>query len=216
MEPDYFVNHARAARFHWSLYHRPLETSLTGFLSDLARAGGTKRVLVIGAGFLHELAALPTNLRLTAVDVDDRVTRHLSGVRDPRLASCITVRDASELAAMGPFDAVYAKEVIEHVIGPSDWLRKVICALGPSGRLWLSTPNYGDPWLPLLEATFLEIIGRFSGYSRRDVHPTKFSAQRLTALLREVGLDDVVVQKTPFRFALIGTGRKTVDAAAPG
>ena len=32
---DYFANHARAVRWPWSMYHRPLERSLERFVSDL-------------------------------------------------------------------------------------------------------------------------------------------------------------------------------------
>ncbi len=36
MSSDYFVNHPRAARFPWSIYHRALERSLARFLAEVA------------------------------------------------------------------------------------------------------------------------------------------------------------------------------------
>ena len=79
--------------------------------------------------------------------------------------------------------------------------------LRPGGLLWVSTSNYGDPWLLLVESTVFELIGRMSGYSRKNMHPTSFSATRLRALLEGVGLDGVQVVKTPFKPALVGVGR---------
>ncbi len=62
--------------------------------------------------------------------------------------------------------------------------------------------------LPLLESTILELIGRLSGYSRRDIHPSRFSEDRRARALRAAGLSGVAVAKTPFRLALVGTGRR--------
>jgi len=36
MTTDYFVNHARARRFPWTLYHQPLERDLARFLRHVA------------------------------------------------------------------------------------------------------------------------------------------------------------------------------------
>lgn len=208
MRSDYFVNHPRASKFPWSIYHRPLETHLRRFLAAVARETPEPAVLVVGAGYLHELAGLPSTLRLTAVDVDDRVTRNLAALRDPRLVHCATIADAADLEGMGPFRAVYAKEVIEHILDVERYARVLARVLEPGGSIWLSTPNYGDPWLPLLESTVLEAIGRLSGYSRKDIHPTRFSVERLRALLLGAGFTEVLVEKMPWHLALVGSGRK--------
>lgn len=68
----------------------------------------------------------------------------------------------------------------------------------------LLSPN---PWLLLVESTVLELIGRMLGYSRKNLHPTRFSAVRLRALLEGVGLNGVHILKTPFMLALVGVGR---------
>jgi hypothetical protein len=60
----------------------------------------------------------------------------------------------------------------------------------------------------LVESTVLELIGRMSGYSRKNMHPTRFSAARGRALLEGVGLNGVHIMKTPFKLALVGVGRK--------
>ena len=208
MQPDYFVNHPRASKFPWSIYHRPLERHLAEFLVQVSRTGATPRVLVVGAGYLHELAALPANLRLTAVDIDERVTARLQTLEDPRLERCVTIRDPEDLRPLGPFDAVYAKEVIEHIVDVDAYLGALASVLRPGGAIWLSTPNYGDPWLPLIESTVLELIGRLSGYSRKHLHPTRFGVARLEVLLGRSGLASIRVVKTPFRLALVGTAQK--------
>jgi 2-polyprenyl-3-methyl-5-hydroxy-6-metoxy-1,4-benzoquinol methylase len=205
---DYFANHRRASRFPWSIYHRPLERSLHDFLVQVSTEAALPRVLVIGAGYLHELPEIPGNVRLTAVDIDDRVTTYLSGLEDPRLVRCATIADAAELESMGPFRAVYAKEVIEHILDVETYVGLLVRLIEPGGRIWLSTPNYGDPWLPFLESTVLEAIGRLSGYSRKDIHPTRFSKERLAGLLERAGFTEVRVEKMPLRLSLVGTGRK--------
>lgn len=211
MSSDYFANHPRAARFPWSIYHRPLETSLASFLREVARTRTTPRVLVIGGGYLHELPLVPANVRLTVVDIDPRVIDRLAQLADDRIERCRTVSQPSDLGALGQFDGIYAKEVIEHISDAEPYVASIVGLLAPGGRIWLSTPNYGDPLLPLLESTILELIGRLSGYSRKDIHPARFSRERLDLALRAAGLSDVAVVKTPFRLALVGTGRRALD-----
>ena len=165
-------------------------------------------MLVVGGGYLHELPLVPAAVRLTVVDIDRRVVEHLSKLADPRIQRCLVVNQASDLLPLGPFDGIYAKEVIEHILDAEGYLETLVGLLAPRGRIWLSTPNYGDPILPLLESTVLEVIGRASGYSRKDIHPTRFSAGRLEAALRKAGLAEVTVSKTPYRLALVGQGRR--------
>ena len=99
-------------------------------------------------------------------------------------------------------------ETVEHIIETEPYLAVLTKLLRPGGLLWVSTPNYGDPWLLLVESTVLELIGRMLGYSRKNMHPTRFYAAQLRALLEGVGLDGVQVVKTPFKLALVGVGRK--------
>jgi 2-polyprenyl-3-methyl-5-hydroxy-6-metoxy-1,4-benzoquinol methylase len=210
VQPDYFVNHARASKFPWSIYHRPLEKHLATFLEKISRTSTSSNptVLVLGGGYLHELPELPSNLRLTVVDIDDRVTGYLKNIQDDRLERSITIRGPADIRGLGPFDAVYAKEVIEHIVDVDAYVGVLAAVLKPGGVVWLSTPNYGDPWLPLIESTILEMVGRLSGYSRKNMHPTRFAAESLQALLDRSGLQAIQVAKTPFRLALVGTARK--------
>jgi 2-polyprenyl-3-methyl-5-hydroxy-6-metoxy-1,4-benzoquinol methylase len=105
------------------------------------------------------------------------------------------------------FSAIYAKEVVEHVDSWPNWLVGLRRALVPGGRLWLSTPNYGEPWLPAIESTVLELVARRTGFSRRDLHPTRFSRSSLTRGLVAAGFTDVDVTPTSTRLALTAWSR---------
>ena len=211
-QPDYFANHARARRFPWTLYHAPLERDLAAFLAQVAAERAAGEVLVVGCGLLHELDAAPPGLRFTVADIDARAVEAVLARRDPRIAGGHVVAPEAPVDAQLPrrFDAIYAKEVVEHVLAWPGWLAGLRRALVPGGRLWLSTPNYGEPWLPALESTVLELVARKSGFSRRDIHPTRFSRGTLARGLCAAGFADVRAHVTPTRLAL------TAWAQAPG
>lgn len=208
---DYFANHARARKFPWTLYHQPLEKDLAKFLRLVAAEHPTGEVLVVGCGLLHEIDAAPSGLTFHVVDIDARAVEAVIARRDPRITGGTVVPAETpidgSLGAHGRFAAIYAKEVVEHVLAWPTWLVGLRRALVPSGRLWLSTPNYGEPWLPALESTVLEVIARRSGFSRRELHPTRFSRGSLTRGLRNAGFEHVEVAPTPTRLALTAWAR---------
>jgi 2-polyprenyl-3-methyl-5-hydroxy-6-metoxy-1,4-benzoquinol methylase len=210
---DYFANHARARRFPWTIYHRPIEADLGRFLRQVAAEHPAGEVLIVGCGLLHELDAAPSGLRFHVADIDPRAVDAVLARRDPRIlgGSVVAPEQPIELSALGrphrPFAAIYAKEVIEHVLAWPVWLTGLRRALAPSGRLWLSTPNYGEPWLPALEATVLEAVARRSGFSRRHLHPTRFSARALARGLRAAGFESVEARVTPTRLAIAAWAR---------
>jgi SAM-dependent methyltransferase len=212
---DYFANHARARRFPWTLYHRPLERDLGRFLAVVAGDHPHGDVLVVGCGLLHELDDAPAGLRVTVCDIDARAVDAVLARGDARIAAGQVVAPENPLDVTAGwrrrFAAIYAKEVVEHVVAWPTWLAGVRRALVPGGRLWLSTPNYGEPWLPALEATALELVARRSGFTRRGIHPTRFSRRSLAAGLRGVGFEDVVVHTTPTRLALTAWARSPGD-----
>ncbi len=203
---DYFANHARARRFPWNLYHLPLERDLVRFLGLVAADTTTSsEVLVVGCGLLHEIDAAPQGLSFHVVDIDARAVDAVLARRDSRITggSVVPPETAIDVALGGRrFGAVYAKEVVEHVLAWPVWLVGLRRALVPGGRLWLSTPNYGEPWLPALESTLLEIVARRDGFSRRDLHPTRFSRGSLRRALVAAGFVDVEVAPIATRLAL--------------
>ncbi len=204
---DYFANHARAHQFPWSMYHLPLERDLARFLRQLAVEHPGGEVLVVGCGLLHEIDDAPEGLRFTVADVDPRAIDAVLARRDPRITRGVLVAPEQPIDVGQRFSAVYAKEVVEHVIAWPLWLVGLRHALQPGGRLWLSTPNYGEPWLPLLEATALELVARRSGFSRRNLHPTRFSRSSLEHALQSTGFDHVEVRPLPSRLALSAWAR---------
>lgn len=76
---------------------------------------------------------------LVGIDINRRgVERLVQDGYDVRLD------DATELETVsGPFDTVVAPEVIEHLSEPGELFDAVKDVLGPSGRLFITTPN---PW----------------------------------------------------------------------
>jgi len=204
---DYFVNHARARQFPWTLYHQPLERDLARFLRQVAAEHPAGEVLIVGCGLLHELDAAPGGLRFHVADIDERAVAAVLARGDARITGGTVVAPELPIEIGGAagahrFAAIYAKEVVEHVLAWPSWLAGLRRALVPSGRLWLSTPNYGEPWLPALESTVLEVIARRSGFSRRAMHPTRFSRQSLARGLRCAGFEQVEARVTSTRLAL--------------
>jgi SAM-dependent methyltransferase len=201
-QPDYFANHERARKFPWTLYHAPLERDLASFLERVAEEHGEGDVLVVGCGLLHEIDAAPPGMRYTVVDIDPRAVEAVMLRKDPRIVDGYVVAPEEPIQLGRRFAAIYAKEVIEHIHAWPSWLAGLRRALVPGGRLWLSTPNYGEPWLPTLESTVLEMVARKDGFSRRHIHPTRFSRRSLARGLEASGFVDVRARVMPTRLAI--------------
>ena len=204
---DYFANHARARQFPWTLYHQPLERDLARFLRQVAAEHPTGEVLIVGCGLLHELDAAPAGLGFHVADIDDRAVSAVLARGDRRITGGTVVSPEAPIDLGRRFAAIYAKEVVEHVRAWPGWLVGLRRALVPRGRLWLSTPNYGEPWLPALEATVLELVARRSGFSRRELHPTRFTRGSLARGLGAAGFEQIEVKATPTRLALTSWSR---------
>ena len=208
---DYFANHARARKFPWTLYHQPIERDLSEFLRSVSAEHPFGEVLIVGCGLLHEIDEAPSGLRYTVVDIDERAVEAVLEREDPRIVGGHVVAPevplSESLGVSGKFAAIYAKEVVEHVLSWPAWLVGLRRALVPSGRLWLSTPNYGEPWLPAIESTVLELVARRDGFSRKQLHPTRFSRAALRRGLVAAGFEQVNVKNTPTRLALTSWAR---------
>ena len=212
MQSDYFANHRRARQFPWTLYHKPLERDLADFLAGIA--GAKPLALVVGCGLLHEIDAAPAGMRFVVADIDERAVEAVLERRDPRIIDGLVVAPEAPIKAPYAFDAIYAKEVVEHVLAWPGWLAGLRRLLVPGGQLWLSTPNYGEPWLAAIESTVLELVARRSGFSRRDIHPTRFSRRSLARGLASVGFADVDARVTPTRLAITARARRALDRSA--
>jgi SAM-dependent methyltransferase len=186
MEPvDYFANHGYKLRFPWTLYHGPLVEALR---IEIARTPGLD-LLNIGSGPFFELGRIPRDRRrYTICDIDERAVRLAKEQHGDRIVRADVVRAGEPLPyADASFDLVVSMEVVEHVLDPGPWVREALRVLRPSGKLFLTTPNYGSTSLVAIERTVLEAIARANGFSRKDLHPTKFDARRLRALLEGEG-----------------------------
>jgi hypothetical protein len=171
---DYFANHARARQFPWTLYHQPIERNLERFLGAVAGEHPSGEVLVVGCGLLHEIDAAPHGLSFHVVDIDPRAVDAVLAQRDPRIVGGTVVAPEAPIDVGHKFAAIYAKS--SSVSPWPNWLvrlRRIV----PGGRLWLSTPNYGEPWLPAIESTILD-LGAAQRVSRRDIHPARSRAAR--------------------------------------
>jgi 2-polyprenyl-3-methyl-5-hydroxy-6-metoxy-1,4-benzoquinol methylase len=207
-EQEYFSNHRRADHFPWSVYHKPISQSLLQTIQQLANKKDQLSVLVVGPGAFLERNELPQNCLFTLVDIDARVTEQLKSIADTRVKNAITISSLEELTGFNSFDFIYAKEVIEHIESPAAPMQALFQLLKEGGSLWLSTPNYGFFLLPLLEMTILEFIARSDGFSRKEIHPRKYSQRSLYELFKQHGFEQIQTRQVSCKMALIGLATK--------
>lgn len=207
---SYFANHGRRERFPWSLYHAPLTRAIAAALRD---HGPSPRVLVVGCGLEPVLPDAPPRTRFHACDVDPDAVRECRRLF-PELAARIVVSSPEGVlpeseGVAPPFDVVVAKEVVEHLADPAAWARQIARYVALGGELVLTTPDYGPrSTLALLERTALEWVARRDGYSRRDIHPSRFDRRRLAALDVGPGMRLVSTRSVAFGWALVGRWRR--------
>lgn len=209
-EAAYFVNHARRTRFPWSIYHGELSRMLASAVSSL---GPSPRVLVVGCGLEPFVEGGPAGAHYHGCDLDERAVAQCLSLYPSlkgRVAACPSPFTLPRGGAFdAPFDAVVAKEVVEHLEEPARWARALAERVGVGGELLLTTPNYGRfSTLPLIEATVLELIAWRDGYSRKHIHPSKFDKQRLASLDVGRGMRLVSVSSTRTGWSLLGRWRR--------
>ncbi|MDF1565387.1 MAG: class I SAM-dependent methyltransferase [Deltaproteobacteria bacterium] len=204
---DYYANHRLKLRFPWRLYHRPIVEGLARVL----REGPGGPALNVGSGPFLELRELPeAGWRWSVCDIDPRAVEAARGLHGEALEDARTLEVGAPLPYPdGAFALVTSMDVIEHVPEPAPWLAELVRVLRPGGRIYLTTPNYGrTSTLPLIEATVLELIARSQGFSRRELHPSRFDCRRLTEVMECAGLSAVEVHARSLGWVLSGTARK--------
>jgi 2-polyprenyl-3-methyl-5-hydroxy-6-metoxy-1,4-benzoquinol methylase len=207
---DYQNNLDVVDKFPFSLYHRPIQNeTLRTIKAESFR--GPLTILNVGCGLSQILRRIAPEHEVYGVDIDER-NIEASRLAFPQFAERFQLCSANSLDFPdSTFDVVFATEVIEHVLDTQKWLAELARVLKPGGRLHVSTPNYGDYTLPLVECTFLEWVARRKGFTRVGLHPNPFTATRLRQVLQEAGYSEVQVSKTPGWLALNGVGRKPLQ-----
>ncbi len=154
------------------------------FLLAHVTAGATVLDLGCGAGefsaALRDAGALPVAVDVAA-EALRRARDRVPGL-DARLWATgepLPVEDAS-------VDAVWAGEVIEHVVDVAPWLSEVRRVLRPGGTLLLTTPNHGPLTLLPLIFSHRRFAERFEP---RSDHVRFFSRRTLAWLLDDLGFD---------------------------
>jgi SAM-dependent methyltransferase len=159
------------------------------FLLDRVAAG--QRVLDVGCGegFFAQ-ALLEHGAEPVAVDVAAEPLRRLRA-RFPAVA------DARQAPPEGPLpladdevDAVWAGEVLEHVVDVGAWLAEVRRVLRPGGRLLLTTPDHPRRLLLRLALSPRAFDEHFSPYAD---HLRFFSRRTLRGVLEDAGFAGVGV-----------------------
>src|SRR5262249_4203627 len=138
-EAEYFKNHARHDRFPWMLYHREIELRVARALRPVATSA---RVLIVGCGLSPSVRGIDATFY--GSDIDARAIEACK-TQHPELAARLDVCPSEyQQPDFGTsFDAIVAKEVVEHVADPSRFARALAARLAPRGKLVLTTPNYG-------------------------------------------------------------------------
>jgi 2-polyprenyl-3-methyl-5-hydroxy-6-metoxy-1,4-benzoquinol methylase len=203
---DYFTNHAHKMRFPWRLYHGPIIEALRA----VVRCTRGDTMLNIGSGPFFELDELGViDKKVTLCDIDPRAIELARDLHGDRIQRFDVTESGKPLPyADSTFDLVVSMDVIEHVADPASWLHEALRVLRPSGTLFLTTPNYSSLTLRILESTALELIARRQGFSRKLLHPSKMTRDRLARLLAAVGGGQSEISAVAFGWVLTSATRK--------
>jgi 2-polyprenyl-3-methyl-5-hydroxy-6-metoxy-1,4-benzoquinol methylase len=153
-----------------------------------------RRVLDVGCGPGTFLGSLGDDHEAVGVDITAPQIEYANEVYagPNRSFYACALQDLPDLE---PFDAITAIELIEHL--PEEMaeatLRDAVRRLRPGGRLVLTTPDYGSAW-PLVE----RVVDRLGDVEYYVQHINKFKPARLEALLGDLGLVEVEVDKYLF------------------
>jgi 2-polyprenyl-6-hydroxyphenyl methylase/3-demethylubiquinone-9 3-methyltransferase len=159
------------------------------FLLDRVAAGD--RVLDVGCGegrFSAELER--AGARVVGIDVAEEPLRR-ARARHPELDVRLVADGGPWELADASFDAVWAGEVLEHVLDTAAWLSEVRRVLRSGGSLLVSTPAHGP--LTLIRLAFCRHA--FAGhFDPRGDHLRFYSRETLTQLITEFGFDGIQVR----------------------
>jgi ubiquinone/menaquinone biosynthesis C-methylase UbiE len=197
----------------WSL-HGAHHRHLNAFIQQavLALPAGAK-VLDGGCGTSIWLnPEIEGHIRYTGVDAQEKsigYCRQMFPRRDYRRADLyhLPYPDAA-------FQAVVMREVLEHIRRPEEALREVSRVLKPGGVFIMTTPNYHNLLLHLVENLYHRLYLRTFRPFEEDMHPSKFNAPLLRGALERV-FAAVTLGGVDFGINLTAVCTKAPGRAAP-
>ena len=169
--------------------------------------GASGRVLDAGSGYSLVVMAGPfPGLEVVACDRDPGAVRMLT---DQRRALAVVASTEAIPYRPGSFDAVFAGEIVEHLLEPDAALREWVTALKPGGRLVLTTPNREHVMARLLDRREVKNPEHLFEYSLAEL---RGAVERAGARVERVeGLNlalPVYVPRMGWRDAVFGVQRR--------
>lgn len=154
---------------------------------------GARRVLEIGCGNGETGAAAKSaqpDLRWTGLELEPAAAERARARLDHVVVGNVETLPLGELD--GPFDAVIASEVLEHLVDPWAAVARLSAQLAPGGVFIASSPNIASRWI--VQAL---VRGRFdyeeSGLMDRT-HLRWFTPRTYAAIFTQAGLEIVSVE----------------------
>jgi len=165
----------------WSLHGRHHKNLNRFVASSLEGLPAGSRILDAGCGLsIWVTPSLRQRFSMIGVDVQPdsiKACKALYPGCDYRLTDLYNLEFPDS-----EFDAVVMREVIEHFKTPERAVTEVQRVLKKGGLYVLTTPNYSNPLLHLVEQTFNRFFSSMKPYLE-DVHPSKFHPRSLRALI---------------------------------
>jgi ubiquinone/menaquinone biosynthesis C-methylase UbiE len=196
----------------WSL-HGAHHRHLNDFIQQavLALPAGSK-VLDGGCGTSIWLnPAIEQHIRYTGVDAQEKAISYGRKTFPQR-----TYRRADLYHLPFPdntFAAVVMREVLEHIRRPEEALREVSRVLKPGGVFIMTTPNYHNLLLHLVENLYHRFYLRTFRPFEEDMHPSKFNGPQLRGALEKV-FAAVTLGGVDFGINLTAVGTKAAGRGA--
>jgi SAM-dependent methyltransferase len=169
------------------------------FLLDRVAAGA--RVLDLGCGAGDFTAALATaGAKPVGADVSERGLER-ARARHPDLRFALVPEHGPLPWPDGAFDAVWASEVLEHVLDTARWLSEVRRVLRPTGLLALTTPDHG-----IGRRLRLAVRGFEAHFDPRGDHLRFYTRRSLRELLDDFGFGEAHIERA--RGTLLASARR--------
>jgi SAM-dependent methyltransferase len=178
---------------------------LPGWIAEWAAGVQPSRMLDIGAGYgtLALFSAKLTGATVTCLDIESH--RMAESVMTP---NGVTIREGNietdSLEWAGSVDGVVMTEILEHFnFHPVPTMTKIAAALGPQGRLFLSTPDAAS-WGRVEDCpeSYRDLPLPDAKLPTEDRHIYQFSEDEVREVLTESGFRVLRFARAPGRWGL--------------